>query len=80
VNYGPQSVRVRHKNGVNVLYANGSAQWVDYKAIDKPPWNQIPPGLGRDDQSTSTANNDAMLNEALDPPRGLWIELDKQSR
>ena len=88
VNYGPQSVKVRHVRGVNVLYATGSAQWVELKAFErkndpKPlpnPWHTIPPGIGTDVNSTDTKYNDALLNEANNPPTGVWIDLDAQSR
>lgn len=80
VNYGPQSVKARHKKGINVLYATGGARWVEYKAFDKPGWNTIPPGIGRDLNSTSSAYNSDMLDEAATPPRGLWVDLDKQSQ
>jgi len=77
VNYGPQSVRVRHYRGINVLYANGSAKWVELKQFDKAPWNTIPPGIGKDVASTASKYNSAMLDEATDPPSGLWVDLDK---
>jgi prepilin-type N-terminal cleavage/methylation domain-containing protein len=76
-NYGPQSVKARHKKGVNALYANGSAKWVDLKQFDKPDWNKIPPGIGTDINSTASQYNDDMLDEAANPPRGYWIDLDK---
>ena len=79
VNYGPQSVKVRHKKGVNVLYNGGGAMWVELKAIDKAPWNTIPPGIGKDVSSTSSTYNAAMLDETANPPSGLWIDLDRQS-
>ena len=88
VNYGPQSVKVRHVRGVNVLYATGSAQWVELKSFErrndpKPlpnPWHTIPPGIGTDVNSTDVKYNDALLNEANNPPTGVWIDLDAQSR
>jgi len=76
VNYGPQSARVRHFKGINVLYANGSAKWVDFKQIDKPPWNTIPPGIGVD-RSTSATWNPAMLDETVVPSKGIWAEMDR---
>ena len=79
---------VRHVRGVNVLYASGMAQWVDLKAFERKndpsplpnPWNKIPPGIGTDVNSTDTKYNDALLNEASNPPTGVWIDLDGQSR
>jgi prepilin-type N-terminal cleavage/methylation domain-containing protein len=67
-----------HKTGINVLYANGSAQWIALKVFNKNPWNQIV------DQSVDTANNDTMLNEAVYPghkyPTGVWVDLDRASQ
>ncbi|MEA2707740.1 MAG: hypothetical protein QOF78_341 [Phycisphaerales bacterium] len=93
VNYGPQSVVVRHVRGVNVLYASGMAQWVELKAFERKndpsplqnPWHKIPPGIGADINSTDVKYNDALLNEAGagslgGPPVGVWIDLDAQSR
>jgi prepilin-type N-terminal cleavage/methylation domain-containing protein len=91
VNYGPQSVKVRHVRGINVLYASGMAQWVELKAFErkdstlKEPWHKIPPGIGWDQNSTAFKYNDALLNEAGadslgGPPVGVWYDLDLQSR
>ena len=91
VNYGPQSVKVRHVRGINVLYASGMAQWVELKAFehkDSPltdPWYKIPPGIGTDLNSTAAKYNDALLNEAGNQktnfqPCGVWYDLDLQSR
>lgn len=72
--YKPAVLR-RHKDGVNVLYANGSAQWVPLKAFDKGTWRSIP------DQSFSTSWNPHILNTATSGlETGVWAELDKQSR
>jgi prepilin-type N-terminal cleavage/methylation domain-containing protein len=72
--YKPAVIR-RHKTGVNVLYANGSAQWVLLKAFDKANWKNIP------DQSFSTSWNTTMLNTlANGTETGVWTDLDKQSR
>lgn len=74
VMYKPAVIR-RHKTGVNVLFANGSAQWVPLKAFDKANWNRIP------DQAFSTGYNPWMLNTPVTGPEtGLWVDLDKQSR
>ena len=62
---------------MNCLYANGSAKWVELKQFDKPDWNKIPPGIGTDIASTASQYNDDMLDEAANPPRGYWIDLDK---
>ena len=91
-NYGPQSVKVRHKKGVNVLYNSGSALFVELKAFydidpnipDARRWKSIPPGIGTDVNSTSTTYNDAILNESGGTPQGsaptgIWLGFDKQS-
>ena len=46
----PQAVKRRHKDGINVLYANGSAQWVEWSRFAKADhlaarykWVNIPP-------------------------------------
>ncbi len=83
VNYGPQSVKIRHKRGINVMYANGSAHWVPMTAFERLQdgsqyaWRLIPPGFAIDAASTRTVYNDTILNESADPPSGLWIDLDK---
>lgn len=65
----------RHKDGVNVLYANGSAQWVPLKAFDKAPWRTIP------DQAFNVGYNYMLLNTPLTGTEtGLWTDLDKQMR
>jgi len=84
-NYGPQSVKVRHKLGVNVLYNGGGAAFVPNKAFDNldpqlpSHWKDIPPGIGTDVNSTSSAYNDAILNEAASPQTGIWLGFDRQS-
>ena len=89
MNYGPQSVKARHKDGVNVLYASGAAQWVDKKAwwdVDDKyiasgkRWKDIPPGIGQDVASTSSVYNEAILNESGSPRTGIWMAFDSQSR
>jgi prepilin-type N-terminal cleavage/methylation domain-containing protein len=77
----PQEVKNRHKSGINVLYANGSAQWMDYKAIENSPmptgqsWKNIP---GSTVSSTYSAT---MLDESdATKPVGVWIGMDRNSR
>jgi hypothetical protein len=57
---------------------------VEYKAFDKPKWNLIPPGIGKDVNSTDGQYNLSMLDESITAahpqPTGLWIDLDRQSR
>ena len=41
----PHRIEWRHKKGINVLYANGHAKWLDRGAFDKlPPSWKLPPG------------------------------------
>jgi prepilin-type N-terminal cleavage/methylation domain-containing protein len=76
----PQSVKTRHKSGINVLYANGSAQWCDVKVLKNAPqpntnkWTDIP------DTTVDFKYNAAMLDEAANPPTGVWIAMDRESR
>lgn len=66
-------VERRHRKGINVWYGNGGARWVDRKAFDNPnsPWRLIP------DNTLGTQYNDEILDESSNPPRGLWIDLDR---
>jgi hypothetical protein len=93
VNYGPQSVKVRHKKGVNVLYNGGSAAFVpvesfinfdDARISSGNRWKDIPPGIGADTASTASKYNDAILNEGMisahPQPTGIWLAFDLQSR
>jgi len=77
-----------HKTGVNVIYANGSGQWVNLKDFDHngpntnqpvPAWNQL-----TDADSFQVGVNDKFLNEVISPthprPTGLWIDFDQASR
>jgi prepilin-type N-terminal cleavage/methylation domain-containing protein len=73
-----------HKVGVNVLYGNGSGQWVPLKAFDRVPppgpvWSSIP------DQAVLSNYNNLMLFEplkptVLNPATGIWLDLDSASR
>jgi prepilin-type N-terminal cleavage/methylation domain-containing protein len=75
-----QNVLVRHKSGINVLYANGSGQWVDLKALDNAPmstsgkWKDIPAF------AVATSHSPKMLDESVNPPTGVWIGMDRESR
>lgn len=67
----------RHKTGVNVLYADGSARWVMLTEFDKAPWKTIPDNT----IVTLSSNwNPQFLDEtvtAIHPsPTGLWVDLD----
>ena len=78
-----QAVIKRHKKGVNVLYANGSAQWVDINILDRQGiwpqqgivWKNIPP-----DDSFPVTYNPYMLDERPQVPTGIWTTLDRASR
>ena len=72
----------RHKKGVNVLYGNGGAKWIDLAAFDRPEWNPMPPSNGKpwgqlnsdlaqsDTNSPwNTANNDSFLQD------GTWTTM-----
>lgn len=78
---GRQSVLTRHKTGVNVLYANGSAQWVNLKALDNAPmpagqeWETTIPNT-----TVSYTYSSMMLDESVPNPTGVWIGMDRESR
>ena len=72
----PASVNQRHKQGVQVFYANGSAKWVHRDTFDKPGgfWRTIP----ADNYQPSW--NNTQLNEAVTPPAlpgGVWAQFDR---
>jgi prepilin-type N-terminal cleavage/methylation domain-containing protein len=77
---GPGSIKMRHKKGVNVLYANGSGQWVELKALENAPmpssgaWKDIP------GTTVSSTYSPRMLDEAANPPTGIWIAMDRESK
>jgi type II secretory pathway pseudopilin PulG len=83
----------RHKKGVNVLYGNGGAHWVDLKAFDKAPWKTFDDELGQADSKSpyNVNNNRYYLDDGLwlglqapgtlkspEQQSGLWIDLDRQ--
>jgi prepilin-type N-terminal cleavage/methylation domain-containing protein len=65
----------RHKKGINVFYANGSAKWVDRKELGTC-LDGIP-----DLQELFNPNwNDNMLtDDTVVPASGFWIRLDRAS-
>jgi len=84
----PMDVERVHKNGINVLYANGSAQWIDRKLLEQPL-----PNIASFNQWSNikiTANDPDGINTAYDftflrvnaggRETGLWVELDKASK
>jgi type II secretory pathway pseudopilin PulG len=74
IDRGRWSVLRRHRKGINVLYANGSAMWVDLVHFDFDPWNTISAGP---DDSADANNNAMMLYEAEQPTGGIWVTLDR---
>jgi prepilin-type N-terminal cleavage/methylation domain-containing protein len=85
--FHPDVVKARHKKGVNVLYANASAQWVDVGTLNKlgvwPSIGQSWKGMAPDPQATfPISNNPIMLDENPGlgrPPTGIWTTLDQAS-
>jgi prepilin-type processing-associated H-X9-DG protein len=75
----------RHKKGINVAYADGSAKWVALSAFDFnvtiPGPNPLFPGSSfkySDITTVSAANNKWFLEEETNPakPTGIWAALD----
>lgn len=79
----PADVKRVHKDGINVLYANGSGQFVPISTLERAQILGVAPGLQwRFADSVSTTWNNTFLFWA--PPnqeeRGMWVVLDKASR
>jgi prepilin-type N-terminal cleavage/methylation domain-containing protein/prepilin-type processing-associated H-X9-DG protein len=85
----PSCIKLTHKTGVNVLYADASVRWVDTQRLLKSngigpvyvtaqAWLNIPPpsSPGTALSNVDPAFNDAMLNDA--ETSGIWIWLDRQ--
>jgi prepilin-type N-terminal cleavage/methylation domain-containing protein len=68
---GPTYVRARHKTGINVGYGDGSAHWVNRSDFENPDWNKIK----YDDFGPE--HDDSLLNTKVNPPTGVWAELDR---
>ena len=68
----PFFITRRHRKGVNVWYGNGSARWVDAKAIEKV-LAPIP-----NDVIFDSVWNDNMLDDSSSPPKGMWRIFDQQ--
>jgi len=72
----------RHKRGINVLYANGSGQWVDLKDLENAPmpssgaWKDIPKGPN----DVNSSYSPRLLDESVANPTGVWIAMDRASR
>jgi prepilin-type N-terminal cleavage/methylation domain-containing protein len=79
-----------HKKGINVLYANGSGQWINLQRYMKNPLPAVAGDLTYNTwrqwatfaTTVDTANNRFFLNEPTNgaAPSGIWIEMDKASR
>lgn len=64
------TVTRRHKDGINVWYGHGGAQWVPIQAFATPLNNMT--------NTFSAANNVFVLwNDNTDAPSGIWAELDR---
>jgi prepilin-type N-terminal cleavage/methylation domain-containing protein len=83
--YHPDAVKQIHKKGVNVLYANGSGQWVDVSTLNNysanhnsvHDWRDMAPDPAR---TFPITNNPIMLDETGPEPKGIWTVLDRESR
>ena len=71
------SVATRHVKGVNVLYGDGHARWVnlsDFADVQAVPaglkWKNIPLGF-------SPVYNPLMLDETVTPATGIWAKWDR---
>ena len=69
----PGHVKRRHNKGVNVLYGNGAAMWVDRSAFPAS-WETIPDAP---DYNFSSSYNAKLLDENANPPTGIWASFDK---
>jgi prepilin-type N-terminal cleavage/methylation domain-containing protein/prepilin-type processing-associated H-X9-DG protein len=69
----PYFVTRRHKKGINVFYADGSARWVDRQAFESAI--AFVPDIV---YPFVSSYNDAMLNDDSSPSKGLWARLDRQ--
>jgi hypothetical protein len=82
--FHPQIVTMRHKTGVNCLYANGSAQWIAMGTLTKlgqwdiGTWKDMAPDYPG--WLFPQSNNNLMLDE-LRPGKGtgIWLTLDQAS-
>jgi prepilin-type N-terminal cleavage/methylation domain-containing protein len=89
IRFRPDVIRT-HKYGINVLYGNGSAQWVTLKQFDAStgggPYHQVTPFLWHTipDQAVGSTYNAYMLEQTVTPSHrnatGVWVDLDAASR
>jgi prepilin-type N-terminal cleavage/methylation domain-containing protein len=66
----PHFINRRHRKGLNVFYANGSAKWVDRKQLGTV-LDSVPDLV----EIFSPTWNNTQLAES--PPAGLWVKLDQ---
>lgn len=90
-NYCKTKIVQRHKKGINVLYGNGGAHWVDLDTFSVIPGTHKPNAWAKLDENTAfdTSNNKLYLDDGTFVPSGgtmkpyakqsgLWIDLDHQ--
>jgi prepilin-type N-terminal cleavage/methylation domain-containing protein len=70
----PSLVDAGHKKGINVLYGDMSARWVQRSAFNTnlskiPDWPY---------EAASATSNPALLDLTTNPPTGVWADLDKE--
>jgi prepilin-type N-terminal cleavage/methylation domain-containing protein len=86
-------VQRRHKKGINVLYANGQAKWVNleqfyHKDDPKDTWQKIREGGALDPYAATAIVNAAYLDDGTwqpfttpgvkhEPTGGVWYDLDR---
>jgi len=90
----PSFLKLGHKTGINVGYADGSVRWVDMKHLlasrgfgaDVAPaslWVRgipapSPGSLQGGIDNLSSAYDSYFLDETVNPPTGIWVWLDRQ--
>lgn len=65
-------VNMRHKNGVNVAYSDGSAKWVPRKYFDAKLMQ-----LSTDNLVNTNFSNSVLLNTSVAPNTGIWVDFDR---
>jgi len=84
-NLTPKHLETRHKKGVNVMYANGSAKWVPKEQFARPgtAYMALDPQLPSDNSIYQASSSNSQLFDygstgTPNPnPSGLWIDYDK---
>jgi prepilin-type N-terminal cleavage/methylation domain-containing protein/prepilin-type processing-associated H-X9-DG protein len=74
-----QTVTLRHKKGINVLYGDGSGKWVALSVFDKAPWNQVATNPSLEPMSSNWIWLDetgTTYAHAGNQPSGIWLDLD----